>query len=111
MACMRRRCCVNKSFRLKSLYTGWSMPGEGGHMSHRQKPSWMCFVLMWRFHSFFDVNAEPQLYWAKTHGNGLELLTDVLMSDCRGIGASGSTAFTSWPFASSCFASSVFISI
>ena len=55
-------------------------------MSHRQKPSCICFVLMWRFHSFFDVNADPQLYCAKTHGKGRELFADVLMFSGRGIG-------------------------
>jgi hypothetical protein len=42
-------------------------------MSQRQKPSWMCLVLMWRFHSFLDVKDAWQLYWAKQHGNGRQV--------------------------------------
>lgn len=79
-------------------------------MSHLQNPSWMCFVLICRFHSFFDVNAEPQLYCAKTHGKGRELLAWVRISAGLGTGRESFT-FESPPFPSRPFASSAFISI
>lgn len=39
-------------------------------MSQRQKPSLMCCVLTWRFHSFFDVKVDWQPYSASGQGNG-----------------------------------------
>ena len=40
----------------------------------------MCLVLMWRFHSFFEVKAAVQLYCAKVHGNGRVTLGPALES-------------------------------
>jgi hypothetical protein len=59
-------------------------------MSQRQKPNWICFVLMCRFHSFFDVKAEPQLYCAKQQGNGRVFMLADCRNSCRGAGGIGS---------------------
>ena len=67
-------------------------------MSHRQNPNWMCFVLMCRFHSFFDVNAAAQLYCAKVHGNGLAMLGPLLDSPFGSADFGPAVGFTSAGF-------------
>jgi hypothetical protein len=80
-------------------------------MSHRQNPSCICLVLICRFHSFLEVNAEPQLYWAKQHGNGRILGPVVLPSAGLGAGGIGSGGLASGSFVSICLLSAVLISI
>jgi len=71
----------------------------------------MCLVLIWRFHSFFDVNAEPQLYWAKQQGKGRMLGPVVRLSAGFGAGGIGSGGLDTEGFCSVCLFSIILISI
>jgi hypothetical protein len=56
LQCIRRRCCMNKSLRLKSLVCCGEEgePSLGMQRSQRYVLRERCWVLRWRFHSFLE---------------------------------------------------------